>query len=100
MVLVTSAKPNGNNISMDDLLRCQGLVTALHNAKDLPEKCRSYSSVIEAVNQKNNQKNNSSNNDMMTTTDPTIQAPAVRKMLTRRNTSNRVDRRQDLFTDL
>jgi len=99
---VTSAKPNGNNISMDDLLRCQGLVTALHNAKDLPEKCRRYSSVIESINQKKNQKNNSRNNthDMMTTTDPTIQAPAVRKMLTRRNTSNRVDRRQDLFTDL
>lgn len=99
------------------MLHCQDLVTTLHNTKDLPEKCRSYSSVMEAVNQKN-QKNNSRNNNKQEETDAVDALPQnrivtpdtsiqdasrrslVRKQLIRRNTSNRVDRRQDLSTDL
>ena len=86
-----------------DLVYCQSLVATLNNTKDLPALCRSYSSVVEAVNQKNSGNANEEGIDVAfrsMTAGPAVQAgrSRARGNLTRRMTSNRMNR-GDPLTD-
>jgi len=86
-----------------DLVYCQNLVATLNNTKDLPALCRSYSSVIEAVNQKNAGNANEEGIDVAfqsMTAGATVQAgrSRARGNLSRRMTSNRSNR-GDTLTD-
>ena len=74
---------------------CQKLVATLNDAKDLPATCRSYSSVVEAVNQKNTGNKKEKGIDVAfqsMTAGAGIQAGRSRSRgkLNRRMTSNRV----------